>query len=328
MRNLILGVVIVVGVPAYAMGQQRDRSQRSATERTAVPRAEAAERVSERQTDRRAEPRGTRTPPPRNGSPNDDTPPRASRERPDRSSAHETVRGRVRDERRQPVPARAEWARPPRAQGVRPAVVPPARGFQQFGDRQHWRPGQIDGNYRPRYRRPHRDANVVFVPYAAPVYVEHTVVVERDVVDEPQSPVIIEEPLPARLSLDIHPPTAQIFAAGYYIGIPEDFQWEPGGAVLEPGPHRIDIFARDYEPVSFEVNLTSGQSATFRRTLTPLRRTPQPAPGAAVETQPAAKAPSTFYLIPGCYVGNVPPKEVNLPATCDVARAITRSIDP
>jgi hypothetical protein len=161
----------------------------------------------------------------------------------------------------------------------------------------------------------------VYVPYAAPVVVEREVV--REVVNEaPPVPVIVEQPLLARLILDVYPPTAQVFADGYYIGIPEDFRFEDGGAVLEPGPHRIDIVAPDHEAVTFDVNLARGQSATFRQVLTPISRVPQPAPDAAVKAPPA-KRPSTFYLIPGCYIGNVPPKEVKLPATCDVARAVS-----
>jgi hypothetical protein len=84
-------------------------------------------------------------------------------------------------------------------------------------------------------------------------------VVERDVVDEAKGVAVsVEPPSLARLILDIYPPSAQVFADGYYIGIPEDFRFEGGGAALEPGPHRIDILARDYEPVSFDVNLTRG----------------------------------------------------------------------
>ena len=162
----------------------------------------------------------------------------------------------------------------------------------------------------------------MFVPYAAPVVVERQVVVEREVVVEAASaPVIVEQPSFARLILDVYPPTAQVFAGGYYIGIPEDFRFEDGGAVLEPGPHRIDIVADGYEPVTFDVNLTRGQSATFRHSLTPIMRAPRPA--AAVKAPPAPKQPATFYLIPGCYMGNVPPKEANLPARCDVARAVS-----
>jgi hypothetical protein len=145
--------------------------------------------------------------------------------------------------------------------------------------------------------------------------VEREVVVERTVVAEP-------DVRPARLVLDVHPSTAQIFADGYYIGIPEDFRFD-NGAVLEPGPHRIDILHRDYEPVSFDVNLTRGQSATYRRMLTPIDRAPQPMPGTAVTAPSAPKTPSTFYFIPGCYIGNVPPRDANLPASCEAARAMS-----
>ena len=31
----------------------------------------------------------------------------------------------------------------------------------------------------------------------------------------------------------------------------------------------------------------------------------------------------TLYVIPGCYVGNVPPKDVKLPASCDLAKLTT-----
>ena len=31
-------------------------------------------------------------------------------------------------------------------------------------------------------------------------------------------------------------------------------------------------------------------------------------------------APETFYVIPGCYMGNRPPRERSLPPGCDIAR--------
>jgi hypothetical protein len=325
MRSFILGIVILMAVPAYAVGQQRDRSERSATGRTAVPREEAVRAAPARQTDRRAEPRGEpRTPAPRDEKSNDAAPSRAVRERRNAPSAAETVHGRLRDEHPQAAPARTPRTTSPRKPGGPSSSIPlPAHGLRPLPDREHRRPGQRDGDYRPRYRRPYSGANVVFVPYAAPMVVEREVVVGREVVDAAAgAPVIVEQPSLARLILDIHPPTAQVFADGYYIGIPEDFRFEDGGAVLEPGPHRIDILARDHEPVSFDVNLTRGQSATFRHILTPTTR-PQPAPNDAVKAPPAVKQPVTFYLIPGCYMGNVPPKDANLPATCDIARAVS-----
>jgi hypothetical protein len=332
MRCFILGIVILMAVPAFAAGQQRDRSGRSATGRTAVPREEGIQAAPARQTDRRAEPRGeTRTPTTREERSEDAAQSRAGRERRSTPSAAETVRERWRDEHPQAAPARTQLNPGFRSQlnpGFQSKLNPGFQsrlnpGFQPVPDRDQLRPGQRHGEYRPRYRRPHGGSNVVFVPYASPVVVEREVVVERVVDEAAGAPVIVEQNLLARLILDIHPPTAQVFADGYYIGIPEDFRFENGGAVLEPGPHRIDIIARDHEPVAFDVNLARGQSATFRRNLTPIMRAPQPAPGDAVKAPPAAKQPVTFYLIPGCYMGNVPPKEANLPATCDPARAVS-----
>ena len=295
MRSFILGIMILMAVPSYAMGQQRDRSEKSATARTAVPR-EAVQAAPAAQTDRHAEPRReTRTPSPREEQSDAAAPSRARHEGPNTPSAAQTARRRLRNEHPQAVPARSH------------------------PDREHRRSGQRDRDDRTRYRRPHSGSNVVFIPYAAPVVVERKVVVEREVVNE-ATPVIVEQPSLARLILDIHPPTAQVFADGYYIGIPEDFRFEDGGAVLEPGPHRIDILARDYEPVTFDVNLTRGQSATFRHILRPILPAPKPAPSAV---PPAEKKPMTFYLIPGCYMGNVPPRDANLPATCDITRAVS-----
>jgi hypothetical protein len=320
MRSFILGIAILMVVPVYALGQERHRSERS-TGRTAVPREDAVQAAPARRTDRRAEPRAeTSTPAPREEKSDDAAQSRAGRERRGTSSDAETVRGRWRDERSQAAPLNPGFVsrlNPGFVSPLNPGFLSPVNpGFRPFPDHDERWPGQKDGDYR--YRRPRSGADVVFVPYAAPVFVEREVVYETAA-----APAVIEPPALARLILDVQPPTAQIFADGYYIGIPEDFRFEDGGAVLEPGPHRIDILERNYQPVSFDVNLARGQSSTFRHILTPMTRAPQPALDAAAKTAPTAKQPATFYLIPGCYMGNVPPKEANLPATCDIARALS-----
>ena len=53
MRSFILATVIVMALPAYAVGQR----ERSSTGRTAVPRDEAVQPAPANQTGRRAEPR-------------------------------------------------------------------------------------------------------------------------------------------------------------------------------------------------------------------------------------------------------------------------------
>lgn len=324
MRFFILGIVMLMAVPAYTAAQQRDLSEPS-TGRTAIPREQSEREAGAHE--RRAQPRGEASTPAR-GESDAAADPGAGRERRGTSSAAEAARDRWRDERPHAAPARVNPGfRSPLNPGfsspLNPGFQSPLNpGFQQRPDGDERRPGESD-DYRPRYRRPRNGANVVFVPYAAPLVVEREVVVERDFVANAMSaPAIVEPPALARLILDIQPATAQVFADGYYIGIPEDFRFADGGAVLEPGPHRIDILARDYEPVSFDVNLARGQSATFRRVLTPIGREAKRAPEPAPNLTPAAKQPATFYLIPGCYMGNVPPKEANLPAACDVARVV------
>jgi hypothetical protein len=247
MRRFILGIMILMAVPAYAVGQQRDRSERSATGRTAVPREEAVQAAPARQTDGRPEPRrGRATPSSREEKESGDTSPaRAARERP---ATRRTPLDQ--DACVMSIHKETPWL-----------VLPPGQGVATFPDRERRRPGQRDGDDWSRFDARTGNANVVFVPYAVPV-VEREVVIQREVVDEPAVPVIVE-PSRASLFLMFTPPTAQVFADGYYIGIPEDLRFEDGGAVLEPGPHRIDIVAHDHEPVSFDVNLARGQSATF-----------------------------------------------------------------
>ena len=72
----------------------------------------------------------------------------------------------------------------------------------------------------------------------------------------------------------------------------------------------IDISATGYEPVAVEVRVAPGQSITYRAALKAL-------------PPPAAVPPSTFYLIPGCYMGNVSPKDAHLPPSCDHRLATT-----
>jgi hypothetical protein len=128
--------------------------------------------------------------------------------------------------------------------------------------------------------------------------------------DEPIAETVEQTPRTGHLVLDSQPEHAQVFVDGYYAGVPDDFAATRGGGVLDAGTHRIDIAATGYESLSFDVRIAPGQSVTYRGTLKKI------APAAAPE------GPSTFYLIPGCYMGNIPPTDAHLPATCDVSRAV------
>jgi hypothetical protein len=124
------------------------------------------------------------------------------------------------------------------------------------------------------------------------------------------APPIQQPPAPGRLILDVQPTSAEVFAGGYYIGVPGDFSAERGGGILDAGLHRIDISAPGYESATVHLRLSAGQSITYRGALKAL-------------PPPATVEPTTFYLIPGCYMGNIPPKDAHLPATCDQSRAIS-----
>jgi hypothetical protein len=126
---------------------------------------------------------------------------------------------------------------------------------------------------------------------------------------EPE-PIPVEPPVPGRLVLEVEPATAQIFADGYYVGAPDDFSAVRGGRLIEAGVHRLEVSAAGYESTGIELRVTPGQLLTYR---TSLKALPPPVP----------VPPSTFYLIPGCYMGNIPPKDAHLPSSCDQSRVVT-----
>ena len=131
----------------------------------------------------------------------------------------------------------------------------------------------------------------------------------------PQSDPIEQPPPTGSLMLDVQPGAAQVFVDGYYAGTPDDLNGARGGLILEPGAHRIELTAPGYEAVSFDVRIAANQALVFRRELKSV--------DAPAAPPPVPKTPMTFYLIPGCYMGNVPPKDAGLPSTCDVSRAMT-----
>ena len=120
----------------------------------------------------------------------------------------------------------------------------------------------------------------------------------------------VAPPPPGRLVLDLAPSFAQVYVDGYYAGTPDDFGPVRGGGLAEAGPHRLDISAPGYEPVAVDLMVAAGRTLTYRASLKAL-------------PPPSTIPPTTFYLIPGCYMGNIPPKDAHLPATCDESRAVT-----
>lgn len=124
-------------------------------------------------------------------------------------------------------------------------------------------------------------------------------------------------PLTGALQLDVLPHgIVQLYVDGYYAGTPDDSN---GELVLAAGPHRIDIRAPGYETVTLDVRIEPGRTITYRSALVRVEAKPAPEPPLQSDkVKPLPRKP--VYVIPGCYLGNVPPKDAGLPATCDQSR--------
>ena len=117
------------------------------------------------------------------------------------------------------------------------------------------------------------------------------------------------------LQIDIRPGTAQVTVDGMFMGSVEDFRRMVPGRSLEPGPHRVEVQAPGYETAAFDVRIFPRETVTYRQELRALQAAAQPSPSPAV--------PKTFYVIPGCYAGDKPPREGMLPRGCTTAKLRT-----
>lgn len=133
-----------------------------------------------------------------------------------------------------------------------------------------------------------------------------------------------EQPRSGPLRIEVQPEKLlQVFVNGYFIGTPEDFDRE---LELPLGTHTVELTAPGYETVKFEVKIDGTRPITYRGELKPLEV--KPGAGATEPAPPPAVPPSTLYYIPGCYLGNVDPKDVPLPANCDLSKLVTKPPTP
>jgi len=135
---------------------------------------------------------------------------------------------------------------------------------------------------------------------------------------EPPTEASVSEPT-GGLRLDLQPGIdPRIFVDGYYVGLLSDAN---GELALAAGPHAVEFQEDGYEPLRVNVDIRPDDEITYRGTLKrivpPSRIEPAPAP---LVPPPA---PSTIYVIPGCYIGNVPPRDASLPAGCNLNGAVT-----
>ena len=132
------------------------------------------------------------------------------------------------------------------------------------------------------------------------------------------------------LQLDLRPRVpGQVFVDGVYVGTLDELGHQ---LQLAEGTRQLEVRHPGYQPLALAVRIVDGRALTYRDVLHPVavatpphrpRRAPAGPPEPAIPpgTPPIARKP--LYFIPGCYLGDVPPKDAGLPATCDLSRAVT-----
>jgi hypothetical protein len=177
-----------------------------------------------------------------------------------------------------------------------------------------WRPAAGPGPERPGQHRPrrHQPAVVYFMPAYPWVTPQYQTAAPSVPLPMPPPPA----PATGRLRLEVEPSDhLQLFVDGVYIGTPADLGAEID---LPPGSPRIEIRAPGYKTLTFDVQIVAARTITYRGALDRDADAAPPAPPPA-----ALPGSTTLYFIPGCYLGNVPPADVKLPAGCDLARLQT-----
>jgi hypothetical protein len=145
---------------------------------------------------------------------------------------------------------------------------------------------------------------------------------------DPSPAPAVEERAMGTLRLELQPEgsSVQLFVDGLFMGTPDDFDNE---LTLPAGTHTIEARAPGYATLGFAVQIAADRAITYRGALQRVETAPPaskdaPPPRPSEKPAPPPPEPTTFYFIPGCYMGNVPPEAVVLPVNCDRTKAITR----
>src|SRR5215208_4633460 len=162
---------------------------------------------------------------------------------------------------------------------------------------------------RERFERP---ASIVFYgwPYLPPAEVPAPPI--------PAAPLL--QPT-GRLHLSLRSGVdPQIFVDGYYTGLFSDVA---GELTVDAGAHVLELREDGFDNLRLNVKIPLDQAITYAVELTPIGSVSSAAPIPAVVPEPSpTPSPSTIFMVPGCYVGNVPPQQVRLPAGCDASNAV------
>jgi hypothetical protein len=210
---------------------------------------------------------------------------------------------------------------PPLGLPLPPMGLPPdnVRPFdrQQSERTNILRPERAERSERiERSERFHRPASIIFFGWPGWPYLPTT--------EFPSSPTPSPPPpvnqATGRLLLSLHSGVdPQIFVDGYYVGLFSDVA---GELILDAGAHTIELHEEGFRDARVDVRIPLDGTITYDVALQPIQGAPLPSAVPVAPASPAA-APTTIYVVPGCYIGNVPPQQVTLPANCDPRRAIT-----
>jgi len=105
----------------------------------------------------------------------------------------------------------------------------------------------------------------------------------------------------------------QIFIDGYFVAMLSDIGTE---LIVDAGAHTLELREDGFEPMQLDIQIPRDQVVTYRGALKSLNAS------APVRPSSPPPAPTTIYVIPGCYVGNVVPSNASLPAGCDARDAV------
>ena len=209
-----------------------------------------------------------------------------------------------------PQPPPLTPAPPPVEFPLPPLMTPPAggltHGFPGFfsrGDSQEFSPS--------RRRAPRT------VPFSIPLVPGYIVSAEGTDTSA-RAPMVGEAS--GMLRLAVTPARAQVFIDGYYVGTVEDVATRRG-LWLAAGSHRLELRAIGYRTVSVDVVIAPRDTLTYEGELEfapPATPQPSPAPPPIPSAPPIATGSGVMYVIPNCYMGNVPPRASRLPAGCDI----------
>jgi hypothetical protein len=198
-----------------------------------------------------------------------------------------------------PAPPPSRSAGPPIVYPFPPLMSPPAGGLTPPA-------GGTTSRFSPR--APNRTRSSRYGQFGSPFYAPfvsgYPAAADAEAAT-PAAPVAAETGF---LRLAVTPTAAQVFIDSFYAGTVADIDAQRV-LTLDAGPHRIEIRAPQYQTLTVDVRIVPREIVTYRGALE-VARPPVPA------TRAVSSSP--MYLIPNCYVGNVPPRPGRLPAGCDI----------